>query len=136
MYWNRAVDHRQLWTHDWMFDECESAISQDERVSGDPQVLMIFSPRAVEVRSADWKHPISLLVTNTHIVAARKKTLQKHAEIMKWFRYDFNQYGVGLWRGYGPGFSVHAMHETQGRVAFVFTHAQEAEPLGNWFRDG
>ena len=135
MYWPKAEDLRRLPTPDWLFDACEESIEPDARVSGDPQVLMVMTPRDVELEGKIWSHPIALLVTPILVVAARKRALGNR-EVQSWFRWDIPRYGVGLWRGAGPGYAVTMEHGAQGRFSFVFETPDEAESLGRYWASG
>ena len=138
MHWSSAPDERQRRTDDWLFDECESAIPPESRVSGNPQIQMLMSPKRLELQQEEWKKvPIAMLVTSTLIVVARRKgSLGKKAEVHQWFRYDFSRYDVGLWRGSGPLYEVRVDHEVQGRLKFVFDTPREADTLGGYFANG
>lgn len=137
MYWHNAEDCRDLWSEDWLYDECENSIKQGDRASGDPRIIVVLTPKLIEIPQGGWKHPIALVLTDTLVVAARKKGIVgRRADIKQWNRYDFPQCGVGPWRGSGPLHEVRLDHDDEGRLRFVFKSPASAVQVGEYFASG
>lgn len=97
---------------------------------------MLMSPRDIEFQDDTWPHPIALLAAKDLVVAARKRGVGKRCQVRVWPRWEFPRYEVGLWRGTGPGYAVTMLHETEGRIRFVFSTPVEAEALGDYCANG
>lgn len=133
VYWQQALDMRKLRTEDWLTDACEASLGADDRVDGDPQIEALMSPRSIVLAGEWWKFPISLLLTRTYVIAARKKGLGKRADVHKWFRYDFVRFGES---SDGRNYSVRMVHQDAGDITFNFSAPREADFLAEYCKNG
>ena len=135
MYWQSAPNQRDLRTEDWLNDACENAITANERVSGDPELVALMSPKRVEFKypKEPWGFPLTLLLTPSNLVLGRKKAFGKRPEVIKFRRYDFIEFAVG---DHPIGYYCLMVHGQLGDVRVVFHTPNAARFLADYCASG
>lgn len=126
MGWRDAIDTRVLNVDETLFDEIERDLKPPE------SIVMVAVPRRFAGYLDEWVDmTYAMAITQQRLLIARRKGLLRGVQFKTWTCEDFGRYGVGLWRGSGPGHEVRLDHETEGRIVFVFHTPNEAELVAN-----